>query len=204
MVVLEVEFSNSSLAKNVLHKFFMEVECELIMKYFRMAMYFLYMAIFRHTPEPYRPYSFFLPKVRVFLVRNFLTECGDGLVVGSNADISYDIKIGSNSGIGTRSVIQRKVTIGSGVMMGPDVKIYSTTHGHSKLDEFMYLQPITIVPTSIGNDVWIGANSIILPGKKIGNHVIIGAGSVVTKDIPDWAIVGGNPARVIRFRKEVI
>jgi maltose O-acetyltransferase len=55
---------------------------------------------------------------------------------------------------------------------------------------------------NIGNDVWIGARVIVLPGcKKIGNGVIIGAGSVVTKDIPDYAIVGGNPAKVLKMRK---
>lgn len=54
----------------------------------------------------------------------------------------------------------------------------------------------------IGNDVWIGANAIILSGVIIGNGVIIGAGSVVTKDVPDYAIVGGNPAKIIRYRFE--
>ena len=59
-------------------------------------------------------------------------------------------------------------------------------------------------PTSleICGDVWIGARAIILPGcKRIGAHSIIGAGAVVTKDVPDYAIVGGNPAKVIRMRK---
>lgn len=53
----------------------------------------------------------------------------------------------------------------------------------------------------IGNDVWIGMRSIIMPGVKIGNGVVIGAGAVVTKDIPDYAVVGGVPAKIIRFRK---
>ena len=58
------------------------------------------------------------------------------------------------------------------------------------------------VTTTIGNDVWIGARAIILPGcKRIGAHSIIGAGAVVTKDVPDYAIVGGNPARVLKMRK---
>jgi maltose O-acetyltransferase len=57
-------------------------------------------------------------------------------------------------------------------------------------------------PLEIMDDVWIGARAIILPGcKRIGAHSIIGAGAVVTKDVPDYAIVGGNPAKVIRMRK---
>ncbi len=52
----------------------------------------------------------------------------------------------------------------------------------------------------IGNDVWIGANAIILPGVNIGDGAVIGAGTVVTKDVPPYAIVGGNPARVIKYR----
>lgn len=54
----------------------------------------------------------------------------------------------------------------------------------------------------IGDDVWIGTNVIILPGVNVGNHCIIGAGAIVTKDIPDYAIVGGNPAKIIRMRNE--
>lgn len=56
------------------------------------------------------------------------------------------------------------------------------------------------VTTYIGNDVWIGANSVILKGKQIGNGAIIGASAVVTKDVPAYAIVAGNPARIIKYR----
>ena len=54
---------------------------------------------------------------------------------------------------------------------------------------------------TIGNDVWIGMRSIIMPGVKIGNGAVIGAGAIVTKDVPDYAIVGGVPAKVIKYRK---
>ena len=53
----------------------------------------------------------------------------------------------------------------------------------------------------IGNDVWIGMRVIIMPGVKVGDGVVIGAGAVVTKDVPDFAIVGGVPAKIIRYRK---
>lgn len=60
----------------------------------------------------------------------------------------------------------------------------------------------TTAPLEICGDVWIGARVIVLPGcKRIGAHSIIGAGAVVTHDVPDYAIVGGNPAKVIRMRK---
>ena len=61
-------------------------------------------------------------------------------------------------------------------------------------------EPIVKGPTTIGSDVWIGRNAIILPGLKIGDGAVVGAGSVVTKDVPPYAIVAGNPARIIRLR----
>lgn len=61
-------------------------------------------------------------------------------------------------------------------------------------------QGMRISEVVIGNDVWIGMRVIIMPGVKIGNGVVIGAGAVVTKDVPDFAIVGGVPAKIIRYR----
>lgn len=171
-------------------------------KVYRFALYFLYMVIFRHTPSSYRPYALFFPAIRGFLVRQFLDECGKKVVVEEEADISPHIKVGDNSGLGVRCIIQGNVTIGNDVMMGPDVKIYSWSHGHESPDLLLRLQPSYCLETKIGNDVWIGANVIILHGKKIGDHVIIGSGAVVTKDVPDYAIVGGNPAKIIKMRNE--
>lgn len=59
---------------------------------------------------------------------------------------------------------------------------------------------MSVEPVVIGDDVWIGTRVIILPGVKIGNGVIIAAGAVVTKDIPDYAVAGGVPAKVIKYR----
>lgn len=86
-------------------------------------------------------------------------------------------------------------------MMGPDVVILTHTHNIDCTDISMGDQSARVAKVTIGNDVWIGMRSIIMPGVKIGNGAVIGAGAVVTKDVPDYAVVGGIPARVIRFRK---
>ena len=91
--------------------------------------------------------------------------------------------------------------IGDNVMMGPDVTILTHTHNIERTDIPMGLQGSIVKEVSIGDDVWIGMRSIIMPGVRIGNGVVIGAGAVVTKDVPDFAIVGGVPARIIRYRK---
>jgi maltose O-acetyltransferase len=181
----------------------------MIKKFSRLLSYFLYMVIFRHTPSSYRPYALFFPTIRYFLVSQFLDQCGKNIVVEEEADISPHIKIGNNSGLGVRCIIQGNVTIGNDVMMGPDVKIYSRNHAiysrnhaYESLDTPMNTQGGVSYETVIGDDVWIASNVVILPGKKIGNHCIIGAGSVVTKDVPDYAIVAGNPATIIKSRKE--
>ena len=164
--------------------------------------YFLYIAFFRHTPENYRPYSLFFPFLRKLLVKSFLIDCGKGITVKSNADISMFIKVGNNSELGTRCMVQSHVVIGDNVIMGPDVKIYSRNHRYDHIDLPIQYQGKIQKQTVIGNDVWIGANVIILPGVTVGDHVVIGAGSIVAKDIEDYSVVGGNPARIIKKRAD--
>ena len=168
----------------------------------RYLWYFLYIAAFRYTPERYRPYALFFPAIRKFLVRRFATHAAQNIVVKSWADISPNIQIGSRSEIGTRCLIQANVRIGKDVMMGPDVKIYSRNHGHDRIDIPMIDQGQIEKAVVIGDDVWLGANCLIMPGVRIGNHCIIAAGAVVTKDTPDYAIMGGAPAKVVKMRNE--
>ena len=86
-------------------------------------------------------------------------------------------------------------------MMGTDVTVITRNHKHERTDIPMRLQGFEEEkPVYIGNDVWLGDRVTLMPGVHIGNGCIVAAGSVVTKDVPDYSIVGGVPARVIRSR----
>lgn len=139
---------------------------------------------------------------REFLVKGFTGSKSNNLYINKDAEISRFITIGNNSGIGTRSVVGRGASIGDNVMMGPECMIFTRNHAFARVDIPMNQQGMKeFEPVSIGNDVWIGARVTILPGVHIADGCIIGAGAVVTKDIPEYAIVGGNPARVLKYRK---
>jgi maltose O-acetyltransferase len=112
------------------------------------------------------------------------------------------IKIGDRSGIGLRCRLFGRVTIGDDVMMGEEVLMITQNHKFDRIDIPMDQQGHKEEqPITIGNDVWIGTRAIILPGVTIGNGVIIGAGCVVTKPVPDYAIIVGNPGKIVKFRK---
>ena len=110
------------------------------------------------------------------------------------------IFIDSGSGLGVNCRVHGPLHIGKNVMMGPDVTILTHTHNIERTDIPMGQQGMRVSEVVIGNDVWIGMRVIIMPGVKVGDGVVIGAGAVVTKDVPDFAIVGGVPAKIIRYR----
>lgn len=163
--------------------------------------YFLYITFFRFTPERFRPYALFFPRLRRFLVSHFVDDCGSHIVVKHNADISPHIKIGARSELGQGCVIYGGTELGSDVLMGPGVRIITRNHNYNDLSRPINVQGERFAPVVIGDDVWIGANVVILPGVLVGSHSVIGAGSIVTKSIPEYSIAGGNPARVIRRRE---
>jgi len=112
--------------------------------------------------------------------------------------------VGDNVHIGTDNFLQGAggIVIGNDVMLGPSVKIWSANHQYADPDVPVRLQGYEYKEVEIGNDVWIGANSFIMPGAKIGNGCVIGAGSVVAgKVVPDYCILMGNPARKIGTRE---
>ena len=89
-----------------------------------------------------------------------------------------------------------RVDIGDNVLFAPNVSIY--TAGHPVHPETRNTGYEYGIPVKIGNNVWVGGNTVITPGVTIGDNVVIGAGSVVTKDIPANVVAAGNPCRVIR------
>jgi maltose O-acetyltransferase len=112
------------------------------------------------------------------------------------------ISIGSHSGLGIRCQLHGRITIGDHVMMGEDVLILTRNHRFDDLTRPMDQQGFAEErPVVIGNDVWIGTRAIILAGVHVGDGAIIGAGAVITRDVPSYAIVAGNPARIVRMRK---
>ncbi|MBC2838238.1 DapH/DapD/GlmU-related protein [Robiginitalea sp. SC105] len=164
--------------------------------------FLIYLLLFRNTPEDYRPYALFFPAIRSFLVRSYLKECGKKPRVKNRAEISLNASLGDFSELGTRCMIQGNVYIGNHVIMGPDVKIYARNHRFDRLDMPIQEQGKDYFETYIGDDVWLGANVVVTAGCKIGNHAVVAAGAVVTRDIPDYAVVGGVPAKVIKFRNK--
>ncbi len=121
---------------------------------------------------------------------------------GANFGSGKGIAIGNNSGLGINCKVRSPLRIGNDVMMGPDVMIFTSNHETSRLDLPMRLQgSAKTKPVTISDDVWIGARVIILPGITIGKGAILGVNAVVTKDVPEYSVVGGNPARLIKLRK---
>lgn len=111
------------------------------------------------------------------------------------------IRLGDHAEINSQSFLDGSggIDIASGVLIGPGVKIISYRHlfeGRAPIRT----QATVGAPISIAKDVWIGANATILGGITIGEGAVIGAGAVVTRNIPDWAVAVGAPARVIRYR----
>lgn len=121
-----------------------------------------------------------------FLNPPFYCDYGSHIEVGKNFFANYNCTI----------IDVAKVTIGDNCQMAPNVAIYTAGHPvHPVSRNSMYEYGIEV---SVGDNVWIGGNTVILPGVHIGSNTVIGAGSVVTKDIPEWVIAAGNPCKVIR------
>ena len=109
-----------------------------------------------------------------------------------------NLVIGNNTRVGIGNTIIGPVTISDNVNIGQNVTISGLNHNYEDPSKTISEQGVSTIPIKIENDVWIGANSVVLPGVQIGNHCVIGAGSIITKDIPPYSVAVGNPARIVK------
>ena len=134
------------------------------------------------------------------LLKEILGKTGERVNIEApfHCDYGYNIEVGEDFFANYNFTVLDvgKVKIGANAQIAPNVSIYTAGHPiHPESRNSGYEYGIEI---TIGDNVWIGGNTCIMPGVKIGNNVVIGAGSVVTKDLPDNVIAVGNPCRVIR------
>ena len=109
-----------------------------------------------------------------------------------------DVIIGDHTRIGLHNTIIGPVTIGSHVNLAQGITVTALNHNFDDPTHRIDEQGVSTKPVTINDDVWIGANAVILPGVTIGRHCVVAAGAVVTKDVPDNTLVGGVPAKVIK------
>ncbi len=109
-----------------------------------------------------------------------------------------DVTIGDHTRIGIHCTVIGPVCLGSHVNLAQGITVTALNHNFSIANQRIDEQGISTQPVVISDDVWIGANAVILPGVTIGRHAVIAAGAVVTKDVPDYTVVGGVPAKVIK------
>ena len=112
-----------------------------------------------------------------------------------------DVTIGDHTRIGIHCTVIGPVCIGSHVNLAQGITVTALNHNYQDVTQRIDEQGVSTSPVVISDDVWIGANAVILPGVTIGRHAVVAAGAVVTKDVPDYCVVGGVPARVVKTIK---
>jgi maltose O-acetyltransferase len=144
--------------------------------------------------------------IRRMLYRALFRKLGkDALIYpGVYLTHTYGMEVGDRFSVNSGAVIDGRggITIGDFVMVGPHAVLVSSAHQHRNIDVPMSSRDHVMQPLVIQDDVWVGANAFIKGGVIIGKGVVIAAGSSVLKDVEDYKIVGGIPARIIGDRRE--
>lgn len=131
----------------------------------------------------------------------------NGFELGSNSTIEDfstvnngvgPVKIGDRTRIGLGNTIIGPVTIGNDVRLAQNIVLSGLNHNYEDVSQPIHAQGVSTATIVVKEETWIGANAVVVAGVTIGKHCIIAGGSVVTKDIPDYSVAVGNPARVVK------
>lgn len=160
---------------------------------------------------PRKAVSFLRNGIKVRLLSRSFASCGSGFRVGKDCEIvGYEnISVGNNVNFGSHACIltaKAKLSIGDDVFFGPHVTIVTGDHRMDILD-----RPMALIKDDekllendrdvvLAGDIWIGSNAVILKGVTIGRGAVVAAGAIVNRDVPDFSVVGGVPAKVIGSR----
>ena len=165
----------------------------------------IYYGLLRYLPSHATP---IWGKIATFMryrcCKHIFKKIGTNVNIDRNANFGSgrNIEVGDNSSIGINACIPSDTIIGSNVMMGPNCYILARNHAFDRTDIPMIQQGYNAnKQTKIGDDVWIGRDVLMMPGRTISNGTIVGGGCVLTKDFEPFSIVGGNPSKLIKTRK---
>ncbi|KUL21238.1 acyltransferase [Streptomyces regalis] len=127
-------------------------------------------------------------------------QLGANCYIAGHAYVTGELTAGSDCTVNPYATVRGRVVLGNGVRIGAHSSLLGFNHGFAA-DRPVHRQPLTSKGITVGNDVWIGSNVVVLDGVTIGDHCVVGAGAVVTKDVPPWTVTAGNPARPVRDRR---
>ncbi|MEU6844359.1 acyltransferase [Streptomyces sp. NPDC046716] len=133
-------------------------------------------------------------------VQNDTLRLGARTTVAAGAYLTGDVTAGRDCTVNAYTVVRGCIALGDSVRIGAHTSLLGFNHTYADPDIEVHRQPLTSVGIRVGDDVWIGSHVVILDGVRVGDRAVVAAGAVVTKDVPAGAIVGGNPARVLKWR----
>jgi maltose O-acetyltransferase len=160
----------------------------------------------QYLPSNYTPFiGKLFKRIRYINVRRIFKYCGKNVNVNRRAffGTGFNITIGDNSGLGANCHVPDNIQIGKNVMMAENCCILARNHKYDRLDIPMIQQGVTEKkPVVIGDDVWIGRDVIFTPGRIVKTGSIIAAGCVLCRDFSEYSVIGGNPSKLIKQRKQ--
>lgn len=144
-----------------------------------------------------------LSKFYLLWYRRLGAKLADKVFIAKDVKVIGDfslinMKYNSSLTEGCVVIAKEKILIGENTAIAYGVMLLTSSNPRGPLNKMARLYPRKVKPVKIGDNCWIGARAIILPGVTIGDYCVVAAGSVVTKDFPDYSVVGGVPARVIK------